>query len=291
MTQGSLAYHAPAKINLTLEVLARRDDGFHAIRSVMVPLDLADELVIEPSDRFAFVCDRADLSGDDNLAARAVRALGTIPPRRVELRKRIPVQAGLGGGSSDAGAVLRAAMDGAFGPRPTLDWLQAARTLGSDVPFFLARGGALVEGTGERVTPLGALPAWHVLVIKPPVSVSTAAAYAELDRRERPRRTRRTSVSIEMVTALQRGNFEDVIALMQNDFQETIAERAPAVANALGALRSAGASKALLAGSGSCVFALAESRTGIASILDRLSLTADYQRLATAFASTPDWRA
>src|ERR1700733_9082213 len=108
-------YRAPAKINLTLEVLARREDGLHGIRSVMVPLELADELIVETSERFTFACELSELSTHDNLAVRALRALGTLPPCRLELRKRIPVQAGLGGGSSDAAPVLRAAMDGAFG--------------------------------------------------------------------------------------------------------------------------------------------------------------------------------
>jgi 4-diphosphocytidyl-2-C-methyl-D-erythritol kinase len=127
--------------------------------------------------------------------------------------------------------------------------------------------------------------------VKPPVSVSTAAAYAELDRRERPRRARRTSVSIEMLIALQRGDFEAVEALLQNDFQNAIAECTPPVARALNALRSAGASNALLAGSGSCVFALARDRTHASAILDRLSLPENYARFSTAFATTPDWRA
>jgi 4-diphosphocytidyl-2-C-methyl-D-erythritol kinase len=286
-----VVYRAPAKINLALEVLARRDDGFHGIRSVMVPLDLADELAIEPSDRFTFTCDRAELGGEDNLVVRAIRALGTIAPHRVALRKRIPVQAGLGGGSSDAAAVLRAAMDGAFGSRPALDWLGLARALGSDVPFFLSGTGALVEGTGERVTPIGTLPAWHALVVKPPVSVSTAQAYAELDKRDRSIRPRATSVSIAVLTALQRANFDEVEALLHNDFQATIVERSPAISDALDALHSAGAGNALLAGSGSCVFALTKTREQTESILNRLVLTPDYERFATAFAATPDWRA
>src|SRR5580704_17703086 len=134
-----LTLRAPAKLNLTLEVLARRSDGFHGVRSVMVPLELSDELTIEPSGHFEFVCDRSELADDRNLAVAALRALGELPAIRVELRKRIPVQAGLGGGSSDAAAVLFAAMSGALGPQPERDWLRVARTLGSDVPFFLVR--------------------------------------------------------------------------------------------------------------------------------------------------------
>lgn len=283
-----LTVRAPAKINLTLEVLARRSDGYHGIRSVMVPLELADELRVEPSNRFSFSCDRAELDGEANLAYAAVRTLGDLPPVRIELRKRIPVQAGLGGGSSDAAAVLRAAMTGAFGAVPHRDWLSLARTLGSDVPFFLAETAALVEGTGERITPAGAIPQWHALIVKPPVAISTAAAYAQLDSRERLQRPRRDSVSIAMLEALQRDDFEHVQALLQNDFHE-IAARRPEVAASIAALHAAGASKALLAGSGSCVFTLASDAERIAQIAERLDLPANYERFPTRFAATPQW--
>jgi 4-diphosphocytidyl-2-C-methyl-D-erythritol kinase len=285
-----LTIRAPAKINLTLEVLARRSDGYHGIRSVMVPLELADELTIEPSTRFGFSCDRADLDGEANLACAAIRMLGEIPPVRVELRKRIPVQAGLGGGSSDAAAVLRAAMGGAFGGVPHHDWLRLARALGSDVPFFLAETAALVEGTGERVTPAGSIPQWHVLIAKPPVAISTALAYAELDTRDRPQRSRRDSVSIAMLEALQRADFDEVRALLQNDFHDAIATHTREIGEADCALRAAGASNALLAGSGSCIFTLAADAQRIAEINDRLELPANYQRFATRFAATPHWQ-
>ena len=282
---------APAKINLTLEVLARRDDGYHGIRSVMVPLDLADELAIEPSERFSFSCDIRGLDGERNLAAAAVRALGAPPPVRMELRKRIPVQAGLGGGSSDAAAVLRFAMSGGLGDPTGRDWLRIARSLGSDVPFFLSGTGALVEGTGERITPAGALPRWHVLIVKPPVAVSTPRAYEALDARPRPQRMRNTSVSIALLESLQRGDFERVEALLQNDFHEVIAAQAHEIATAIDALRAAGAGNALLAGSGSCVFTIAPERAGVDAVCERLELPDGYERYATAFAATPDWRA
>ena len=281
---------APAKINLTLEVLARRDDGYHGIRSVMVPLALADELAIEPATAFSFECDRGDLSDDRNLAVRALRVLEIEPNAIVRLRKRIPSEAGLGGGSSDAAAVLKAAMDGTFGALPSRDWIAVARSLGSDVPFFLTGTGALVEGTGERVTAVGALPAWHALVIKPPAGMSTAAAYAELDKRERSIRPRNESVSLRMVEALQRFDFAQVEALMQNDFQDVIAGLVPEVRAALDALRAAGANNALLAGSGSCVFTIATNPKRIAAIDRALALDATYQRFDTAFAATPAWR-
>lgn len=282
-------YRAPAKINLTLEVLARRADGYHALRSLMVPLALADELRFESSERFDFACDVEELAGDENLVVRALRAIGT-PAVRVHLSKRIPTQAGLGGGSSDAATVLRAAIDGAFGVLTPFDWVRIARDLGSDVPFFLAGTGALVEGTGERVTPIGELPPWHVLIVKPPVATSTAQAYAWLDAIERPTRRRKESVSIAALTALQRGDFADLEALLQNDFHDVGAARAPEIAFGLDALRAAGSRNALLAGSGSSFFTLARERASIDRILERLVLPASYQRFATTFATTPDWR-
>jgi 4-diphosphocytidyl-2-C-methyl-D-erythritol kinase len=284
------AFLAPAKINLTLEVLARRDDGYHGIRSVMVPLALADELQIEPAPAFTFSCDRPELEGSDNLALRALATLGALPAVRLALRKRIPTQAGLGGGSSDAAAVLRSAMAGAFGAPPHFDWLAAARSLGSDVPFFLAGTGALVEGTGERVTPLGTLPGWHVLVVKPPAAVSTAWAYAALDRAPRATRPRAGSTSLELLAALQRGDFPNVEALMHNDFEGPISEATPEIAAALAALRAAGAGNAMLAGSGSCVFTIARSADEIENVRQRLALGETFERFVTTLAATPQWR-
>ncbi len=285
-----MQFACPAKINLTLEVLDRRPDGYHALRSVMVPLELADELQIEPSSTFAFVSSDPSLEGDENLAVRAARALDPLPAAKLTLRKTIPVQAGLGGGSSDAAAVLRAAMAGAFGHAYAADWVLIARSLGSDVPFFLADSGALVEGTGERVTAVGALPPWHVLVVKPPVAVSTATAFAQLDALARPSRPRNTSISLGVLTALQRGDFDEVERSMSNDFHDVIASSTPQVAHAIEALRAAGAHNALLSGSGSAVFTLARDAATIAAIEARLDLEREYLRFPTAFAHGRSWR-
>ncbi|MGC2128819.1 MAG: hypothetical protein WA629_01875, partial [Candidatus Aquilonibacter sp.] len=170
------------------------------------------------------------------------------------------------------------------------DWLALARSLGSDVPFFLTDSGALVEGTGERVTAAGALPPWHVLVVKPPVAVSTADAYAQLDRAALPSRPRNTSTSLAMLTALQRGDFDEVARSLGNDFHEIIAGSTPEVARAIDALRSAGATNALLCGSGSAVFTLARDAQTIAQIDARLNLDDAYARFPTAFARNQSWR-
>jgi len=280
----------PAKVNLTLEVLNRREDGYHFIRSVIVPLAYGDDLEIEPADAFSFHCSEPALENEQNLVVRAARLLEPEPQVRITLHKRIPSQAGLGGGSSDAASVLRGAMKGAFNAAYAVDWVEIARRLGSDVPFFLVESGALVEGTGERVTAVGRLPAWHVLVVKPPVSVSTADAYAQIDAHPRVTRSRNDSISIRSLTALQRGDFATVESLLENDFHDIVASSTPEVAHAIDALRHAGARKVLLSGSGSVVFTIARDEQTIARIAGRLALDPSYQRIVTRFATGEPWQ-
>lgn len=285
-----LVLRAPAKINLTLEVLDRRADGMHALRSLMVPLDLADELTIEPQAYVTIACDPPLPDGAPNLARRAFEA--ALPGRgaRIFIRKHIPVGSGMGGGSSDAAAVLLAAADRALGDVGSRDWLAIARALGSDVPFFLARTGALVEGAGERVTAAGALPAWSVLAIKPPASISTADAYARIDAAPRVSRPRNASVTLRALAALQRGDFDTVAACLSNDFESAALEH-PDVARAFDALRAAGATHVLLAGSGSAVFAVTATQAQRDAIAQRLSVPSDYTVFATEFARGSAWRA
>jgi 4-diphosphocytidyl-2-C-methyl-D-erythritol kinase len=188
---------APAKLNLTLAVLGRRTDGFHDLHSVMVPLALADRLsfaraagaedslhVVGPDGRTAL-----DPAGFDSVArgvAAARRAVGRgadAVPLAVRLEKRIPVAAGLGGGSSDAAAAIDGALEAWAADLGPDDRRAAAATVGSDVPFFLAGGPALVEGRGERVTPLSG-PAGQppgILLVTPGLGVPTQAAFAALD--------------------------------------------------------------------------------------------------------------
>ena len=285
-----LVLRAPAKINLTLEVLDRRRDGYHGIRSLMVPLELADEITIEPHDVFEIACDPPLPDGAQNLARLAFDA--AVPSgrgARISLRKYIPVGAGMGGGSSDAAAVLLAAIEGAFGEGPDRDWLTVARELGSDVPFFLVRAAALVEGTGERVVAAGAPPPWYVLAIKPPTSISTSDAYARIDAAPGPSRPRNASVTLRALEGLQRGDFATVAACLSNDFQAAAMDH-PEVARSFEALREAGAANVLLAGSGSAVFALTRTQAERDAIAQRLHVPAEYAVLPTAFARGSDWR-
>jgi 4-diphosphocytidyl-2-C-methyl-D-erythritol kinase len=249
---------APAKINLTLEILSRRDDGYHNLRSLMAPVGLHDRITLEPAPAASFVSNVPELS-ENNIIARALAAAGVSAPLRISLEKRIPVGGGLGGGSGDAAAVLRAAMDGVFGTIHERNWIETARALGSDVPFFLLGSAGLVEGTGERITSVGKTPAWWALIVRPSVAVATADAYRLLAASRTagaPSRPRATSATLAAADALQRGDFAALQERLVNDFHDLILAAYPRVAQAHAAMRAAGAARALLSGSGSCLFAL-----------------------------------
>jgi 4-diphosphocytidyl-2-C-methyl-D-erythritol kinase len=183
---------APAKLNLTLAVLGRRPDGFHALHSVMVPLALADRLSVAIATAGE---DSLRVEGhpagavEDNLVLRAIAAVraaargaGPTPPLAARLEKRIPVAAGLGGGSSDAAAAIDAALEAWSLDLDPERRLALAAGLGSDVPFFLSGGPALVEGRGERVMPLrgirGDPPG--VMIVTPAVAAPTGAVFEVL---------------------------------------------------------------------------------------------------------------
>ena len=167
-----LTVPAPAKINLTLEVLAKRQDGFHEIRSVIQSINLCDSLRFQLSQNVTFKSDMTSWTPEESLVSRAVsllqQATGCSKGVTVEVEKRIPLLSGLGGDSSDAAAVLRG-LNQLWGLSLSLEkLLKFARQLGSDVSFFLYGGTALVEGRGEIVTPLPPLPnRWVVLAIPP----------------------------------------------------------------------------------------------------------------------------
>jgi len=292
------ALPAPAKINLTLEILSRREDGYHTLRSVMVPIGLYDRIELEaaePGARGSFTVegDAAGAAAEDNLVLRALEAAGVKTPMRVTLEKRVPIGGGLGGGSSDAAAVLRAAVEGRLGPAGVEDWLGAARGLGSDVSFFMVGTAALVEGTGERVTALGKPPRWWSVVVQPPVSVATAEAYRLLDaarsRRGAPSRPRSESVSLRAADALQRAEFAALAAELVNDFHEPILAAYPAIARADAALRAACGSS-LLSGSGSCLFALFENENEARAGAARIARDAVKDVFVVPFHRDDGWR-
>ena len=175
---------APAKVNLSLRVLGKRDDGFHELESLMAPLDLCDMLLFEPADVYTFDCDAAGVPVDEsNLVTRAVRLFerktGKLCKWRISLEKRVPHGAGLGGGSSDAATTLLALNDleGAGMSREELAVLGAE--IGSDIPFFVYEQVCMIRGRGELVEPVdvSGVSGVSLLLLKPSFGVSTPDAY------------------------------------------------------------------------------------------------------------------
>lgn len=174
---------APAKINLTLEVLGRRDDGYHELRSLVIGVDLADHILcqISPEPGIRQQCDSPALNNDNNLVVRAARTLahrcGREPALRIDLQKRIPVGGGLGGGSSDAAATLRLCDSLWKSGLDAAKFAAIGAELGSDVPLFFSLPSAVIEGRGERVSPVRLRWSGWVLLVCPPIPVSTAEVY------------------------------------------------------------------------------------------------------------------
>ena len=261
-----MTIEANAKVNLSLEVYGRRPDGYHELRSVVLPIELADVIEVEPSADGSESSDSG--FGDGDLAVRAAHALslacadapGVRLGARMHVEKRIPVGGGLGGGSADAAAVLRALnVLWELGLSPA-ELAEVGAAVGSDVPALVLgqhfRAPVLMEGRGERVRPLsaaerGALPPmapWIVLA-SPGVASSTAEVYA--------RCTPRREVANEPF---------DASAAFVNDLQAPASELHPEIAGALAALADAGAANVAMSGSGSVVFGFADDRAAASRI-------------------------
>jgi 4-diphosphocytidyl-2-C-methyl-D-erythritol kinase len=246
---------APAKLNLCLYLGPRRTEGLHEIRSLFCPLTLADRIVVTDADADEVVCPAVE---GPNLAAEALAALRARgwrrSPSRVEIEKRIPVAAGLGGGSADAAALLRLARD-------EVDGVAAlAADLGADVPSQLDPRFALVGGTGEAVEPLP--PPGEFAVVLVPVSdgLGTADVYAEADRLGLARDLAGLEAIAGALRAAASGGASplDYRELLVNDLGEAALSLRPEIAAALAALEEAGAVVALVTGSGPTAFGLFE---------------------------------
>lgn len=250
---------APAKLNLTLDVGARRPDGYHDITSVMQSAALYDVVTLDFSktDGIAIECPGTDLpTGPDNLAWKAADVFfqETNVSRTgisIRLDKKIPSQAGLGGGSSDAAAVLRG-MRRLFHADVSDKALESmAAQVGSDVPYCVRGGTALAQGRGERLTALLCLPMCWFVIVKPPVANSTAAMYRRLDEisiTDRPD-------SDKMIEALKNGDLTQICRLVGNVFEQALPPDSEifAIRRQLSAL---GADAACMTGSGSAVMGL-----------------------------------
>ncbi len=261
MSAGSLRVEAHAKVNLTLEIIGKRSDGFHNLVSVMQTIDLHDEIVLTQADDISIACDEPSLNNENNLAfaaavalKKATRVSGGV---HIDIRKSIPVAAGLGGGSSDAAAVLRG-FNELWACGLDDDALASLGTeIGSDVPFLLKGGTALVQGRGEDVAALpNAAIEWLVL-LTPDVKLEnkTAALFSRLS----PTSYTRGALSHKLA-GRARGKGDMPAEFMFNGFDAVAADAFPGFAEYRDGFAGIGAQNVVLSGAGPTMFAVPPSR-------------------------------
>ena len=256
-------YRAPAKINLALEIIGKRPDGFHELVSVIQTVGLYDELAVSEGKTLQFDCNQNALAGPDNLVARAARTLQDVTGcqlgAKLVLHKNIPVAAGLGGGSSDA-AVTMVALNQLWNTGLTINQLsEIGATLGSDITFFLLGTTAFVSGRGERVDPLPPPPPIWVVLVHPRQSLSTATVYAALT----PAAYSKGTGVRRIAKALRHNPNRDwaADAQLENGLETTAVELCPAITSVQQHLRQSGALRTQISGSGPTVFTLCESES------------------------------
>ena len=274
MRGSAVCIRAHAKINLDLRVLGPRADGFHELRTVFQAISLYDTIACVPREGpFSIECATAGVPLDrSNLIWRAAAALwralrrpGEVRDVGIQLEKRIPLQAGLGGGSADAAATLMGLARMWRVPVGPAQLTDVAASLGADVPFFLAGGTALGLGRGDEIYPLADLPTHWVVLLIPGFGVSTSDAYGWWDtERELGRPSAREPQHVP-------GPWPSRAAQMINDLEAPIARHHPEIDQMKAALRRVGALAAVMSGSGSTVFGLFQRRKEALEAVDRLA--------------------
>ena len=265
-----------AKINLTLDVLKKRADGYHELITIMQTIDLYDTICLTTldEDRVSMVCSQSALSTEDNLAVRAAQAirqkLGLMQGLTIELNKRIPVAAGLGGGSSNAAAILLTLQQWWQLPLSRHDLWEIAASLGSDVPFFLNGGLARCAGRGEHITPLA--PQWPasmrwLVLVKPAIGVSTAHVFRNLSASDYAdgSKSQRVETALQNNVSLQASDF-------YNSLERGVLAAYPEVAQAREDLFQAGATNVKLSGSGPTLFSVFDNLSDAAVVQKRLQV-------------------
>jgi len=249
-----LQLKAPAKVNYRLDVLGKRADGYHELRMVMQRVDLCDDLDIALTDTpgIRVTCGSAGVpDGPGNIAWRAADALLKLSGRKegidISITKRIPVAAGLGGGSSDAASVLMGVNELLELGLSDQRLMEVGVKLGADVPFFIFKKPALAEGIGDQLTALDQVPLLWVVLVNPGIHVSTAWVYQNLP-----------LTSEEAVAIIPRSysSLDEVCALLSNDLEPVTCGRFPLVGELKELLIAEGAKASLMSGSGSTVFGL-----------------------------------
>ncbi len=273
---------APAKVNLFCEILGKRDDGFHELETFMVPLALCDDLAARPlpSAEIRVHCRWAATSADsdptlgtippaeENLVTRALRLLqvrsGTQQGAEVWLLKRIPAEAGLGGGSSDAAAALVAGNLLWNLNWPTEKLAELAAELGSDIPFFLTCSAAICRGRGEQIERVALRSRLHLVLVRPPAGLGTAEVYRACRPAVQPR------TSGPLIPAIRQARRAEIQRGMFNRLEDAAASISPWPGRLRRELEQQHGVAAQMSGSGSCSFAVARSRRQARRIASRL---------------------
>ncbi len=245
---------APAKINLFLEILGKREDGYHEIQSIMVPVSLFDEIKLMESEDIKVECNDPSLPADDsNLAFKAaVLYLSYTGIERgvyIKIKKNIPIAAGLGGGSSDAAAVLKG-LNRIYKRLSQKELFELAKKIGADVPFFLYESPCLAKGIGEILEPLPYIP-FYLVLITPDIQVSTAWAYREYDKMVLTKSEQSSIKKLWMEGKLE--------ALLKNDLEMVTERHYPVIGDIKRLLLGRGAKGVLMSGSGPTVFGIFDS--------------------------------
>ncbi len=259
---GKIKEKARAKINLSLDVIGKRADGYHLLRTIMQTVELSDTIIIGcGGSGINLTCSNPELpKGEGNTAFRAAslmcRKYNIVEGLKIEIEKNIPVSAGLAGGSTDAAAVLRG-INRLFGMGLKRGELaELGRLAGADVPFCIAGGTVLAEGIGEVLTPLEPLPSAHVLLVNPGLEISTAQVYSEF----RPGKAGKHPDTGLLVDAVGRKDLKTVAENMINVLETVTAGRHPVIADIKAEMIKLGAMGSLMSGSGPTVFGIFGSR-------------------------------
>lgn len=258
----TIAVKAPAKLNLSLDILGLRHDGYHFMKMLMQTVDIFDDITIETGSGGGITldCDFPELdTGASNLAVRAAQAFCGATGfhregMRIRLEKRIPLQAGLAGGSADAAGVLVGLNALLERPMASEELCMLGAQLGADVPFCIVGGTLLAEGIGEVLTPLPSLPSCAIVVAKPDTGVSTASAFTRYDAESWQRQRPDTD---SLISAIVTGDLAQLAAEMRNVLEDP---KDVQTAGMKALMREQGALGAMLTGSGSAVFGIFESR-------------------------------
>ncbi len=262
---------ARAKINLTLDVLGKRPDGYHELEMVMQSIELHDDLEFCPAGRdISLTIEGSDLSpGPDNLVYRAaelIRRQGRIRTGvQIRLVKAIPVAAGLGGGSADAAAALRALNEFWKTGLSLSELMSLGEQLGSDVPFCLVGGTALARGKGEQLSQLPACPRLGLVLVKPKFSVSTASVYSAYA----PGPAVRRPDNQAMIAAIRNSDISGIATNLANALESVTIRLHPEILEIKTKLLGAGALGVLMSGSGPTVFGLAENMEAARAVAGR----------------------